>query len=268
MKNTYLTFALVALLSTMLASSCVTQKKLTYFRGVETINADSLNRLRQDKPETTIEINDNLLISVSAVDEEAVAPFNLPVLTYATPGSTVANSTPVMQLYLVDTDGNIDFPIVGKLHLAGLTKSQAIQLITDTISSSVRDPRVNIISYSYSVTVLGEVHNPGKYSTSTERITILDAIGLAGDLTPYGKRDKVHVTREVNGKLEFGVVNLNTPDVFTSPYYYLRQHDVIYVEPNSVRAISSQNISLYLSMVTSLASMATVIVSVVQMSKK
>ena len=114
---------------------------------------------------------------------------------------------------------------------------------------------------------MGEVNSPGRYEMTAERTSVLDALAQAHDLTVYGKRDNILITRENNGQLEFARLNLNSPDIFTSPYFYLQQNDVIYVEPNSVRAISSQNLSLYLSMITTLASMATVIVSVLNTTK-
>ena len=169
---------------------------------------------------------------------------------------------------VVDKDGNINFPVIGSVRAEGLTISQLRDTLTNEISKSVNDPIVNVHFVNYQVTVLGEVAHPGRYTVAGERVTILDALGYAGDMTPYGKRDNVLVARESDGKMQFERINLNNASVFTSPFFYLQQNDVVYVEPNGVRAINSQNISLYLSMITTLGSMATVIVSVVNVSKK
>lgn len=258
-RNNFLVLALMALAS----SSCVTQQKMAYFKQVDATSADSINARYQPAVEPQIIIGDQLFITVAAQDADAAAPFNLPTQVFMTPGSETATTTPSLQYYTVDPEGNINFPILGKLHVAGLRKSEAVRLLTERLSSSLRDPIVNIQFLNYQVTVMGEVNRPGNFKIADERVTILDALAMAGDLTPYGQRHNVLITRENNGKLEFARINLNEAGIFTSPYYFLQQNDVVYVEPNKVRALSSQNISLYLSMVTTLASMATVIVSVV-----
>lgn len=203
-----------------------------------------------------------LSIIVSGLDPVAVAPFNLPVVGYENPGSDKLYSSPTLQSYLVDVDGNIDFPIVGKINLAGLSKSQATQRIYESLSPYLKDIIVTIKFLNYKVSVMGEVQRPGQYSINNERVTVLDALALAGDMSIYGKRNNVLVIRENMGKLEFARLNLNSDEVFTSPYYYLQQNDVVYVEPNNVKAITGLNISLYLSMITTLASVVSVIFAV------
>ena len=166
------------------------------------------------------------------------------------------------QSYLVDINGNITFPVLGDIKLAGKTKSEAINYLKERLEPFLKDPIITIKFLNYKITVIGEVARPGQYTINNERVTVLDALGLAGDMTPYGKRNTVLITRENNGKLEFARLNLNSDELFTSPYYFLQQNDVVYVEPNSVRAIASQNISLYLSMITTLGSLATVILTI------
>ena len=124
------------------------------------------------------------------------------------------------------------------------------------------DPIVNIQFVNFRITVLGEVLRPGQFPVTNERVTILDALGLAGDMTAYGRRDNVLLTRNNNGKLEFARINLNSDEVFKSPYFYLQQNDVIYVEPNTVKSISSQDIPLYLSFLSTLATLVTLIYSI------
>ena len=191
----------------------------------------------------------------------------MPLYSPGQVGSRSAYASYTLQYYTVDKDGYINFPVLGKVHAEGLTISQLTDTLTTEISKSVNDPIVNIHFANYQVTVLGEVTRPGRYNVSSERITIFDALGLAGDMTPYGKRENVLIARETEGKMQFERLNINNPSIFTSPFYYLQQNDVIYVEPNGVRAVNSQNISLYLSMITTLGSMATVIVSVVNTSE-
>ncbi len=258
---------LFLLLFGLLASACTTQKKLAYFRSVTAESAESINDQFQTVHEARIVAGDMLIITVTGLDPTAVAPFNMPVISYSSPGSDQIYATPSLQSYLVDVDGNIDFPVIGTFKIAGYTKSEAVAALKKELEPFLKDAIVTIKFLNYKVTVIGEVTRPGQYTINNERVTVLDALGLAGDMTPYGKRNNVLITRENNGKLEFARLNLNSEDVFTSPYYYLQQNDIVYVEPNQVRAVASQNISLYLSAITTLGSLATVIVSVINLNK-
>lgn len=258
MKKIQLSFVILSLL----LSSCTSQKKITYFRNLEPAAADSINKAFNDIHEARICVGDMLSIIVSGLDPLAVAPFNMPVVSYENPGSDQLYSSPTLQGYLVDVDGNIDFPVIGKINIAGLTKSQATDLIYKNLSPFLKDIIVTIKFLNYKVTVIGEVLRPGQYSINNERVTVLDALGMAGDMTIYGKRNNVLVIRENKGKLEFSRLDLNSDEVFTSPYYFLQQNDVLYVEPNNVKAISGLNIPLYLSAVTTLASVVSVIFAV------
>ena len=257
----------ISLLVVVMLSSCVAQRKMTYFHNLDKVSVDSINAAYTPAQEPVIREADKLVILVSALDPEAVIPFNLPAITTLTPGSVEATTTGKLQYYTVDAEGNIVFPLLGKVHVAGLRKSEAVKLLEEKISASVKEPQVTINFVGYQITVMGEVNAPGRYEVTAERTSVLDALAMAKDLTVYGKRDNVLLTRENNGKLEFARLNLNSPDIFTSPYFYLQQNDALYVEPNNTRAVSSQNLPLYLSMVTTLASMATVIVSVVNTTK-
>lgn len=159
MKHTTKVFLL--LLSLFACSSCVTQKKLAYFHNVNAAAADSINSQKPQYEDPVIHTGDQLLITVNALDGEAAAPFNLPIVSYITPGPELATTTPSQQSYIVDKEGNILFPILGKVHLEGKTKSEAIQLLTDRISASLRDPIVSIRFLNFNVTVIGEVNRPG-----------------------------------------------------------------------------------------------------------
>ena len=248
--------------------SCTSQKKLTYLRGVDSAAADSINQKYIGYKEPVIKSGDQLLIFVSALDPETATPYNLPTVAYMSAGTNQLSSTNSIQTYQVDEQGKILFPVLGELHVAGMTKDEVRKMLMEKISETIKEPVVTVKFLGYQVSVTGEVAKPGKYSMPYERVNIFEALAAAGDMTPYGKRDNVLVTREQNGKLEFARLNLNSPDIFASPYFFLQQNDIVYVEPNNVRAISSQNLNLYLSMITSLASMATVIVSVISISGK
>ena len=261
-------FVVIGLLLLAALSSCTSQKKLAYVREITPESADSINLKFQAQREGHIVCGDALTITVNALDLEAVEAYNMPLFSPGQVGTNRVQSNYTLQYYTVDRNGDINFPILGKLHIEGMTMSELTDTLTTMIGRTVNNPIVTVHYANYLISVLGEVAHPGRFNVTTERVTILDGLALAGDMTPYGKRNNVLVTRETNGKLEFARLNLNSPDVFTSPFYYLQQNDVIYVEPNGVRAVSSQNISLYLSMITTLGSMATVIVSVVNTTKK
>lgn len=248
---------------TALLSSCISQRKLSYLRDVTAASADSINKTYTPQYENVIMQGDVLSILVNALDIEAVQVFNMPLANVQRLGSrTVATSGGgSLQGYKVDPEGNINFPVLGMLHVEGLTVSKLRDTLTTLISQSVKNPIVNISFQNSSITVLGEVKNPGRHTLDRQGINIFEAVGLAGDLTIYGKRQNVLISREVDGKMEFARLNLNDEAIFASPYFHIRQNDVIYVEPNNARSLASQNVPLYLSVITTLGSMATVIVS-------
>lgn len=248
----------------IVAASCVTQKQLTYLRDADSAKAEAINESFQSKSETILRSGDALTIFVSALDQEAVTPYNLPTAVFAIPGTDKIQTTPTLQYYVIDADGNVAMPVLGKIHLAGLTCSGAEAAIGELLEAQVVGPSVQVRLINARVSVLGEVSRPGPVAMTGNRLTILEAIAAAGDLTPYGKREDVLVTREVNGKLEMARVDLRSADLYLSPYYYLQQNDVIYVTPNKVRAISSTNSSLWLSVISTALSAATVIVTVVK----
>ncbi len=250
------------------ASGCVTKRSLTYLRDVTPESADSINKSFVPSAEITIKPADALTIFVSALDPDAVAPYNLPTVTFNDPTSTVVRTTPMLLTYRVDEEGCIEMPVLGKLHVAGLVRAEAENLIKSALEKQVLNPMVQVNLVSAKVSVLGEVARPGTVSISNGRLTVLEALAAAGDMTPYGRRDNLLITREVNGKMEFARLDLTKDNLLTSPYYYLQQNDVIYVSPNGVRAINSANVSLWLSTVSTLASAATVIVTILNVTQK
>lgn len=250
------------LLVVALMCSCVSRKQLAYFRDVTPESIEEVNKQMQSQPEPRVKITDALVITVSALDPEAVLPYNLPNVAYATPTSENIPTTPSFQYYTVDANGDIEFPVLGKLHVVGLTQSEVIEMIKGRLQGQLNNPIVTMRFLNAKVTVLGEVKNPGSYQLNNGGMTLLEALGAAGDLTPYGRRDNILVTRENNGKLECARLNLQSEDIFTSPYFYLQQNDVVYIEPNQARTTSNQSLSLWLSLIGTLSSATTVVVSV------
>ena len=246
------------------AAGCVTQKQLTYMRDADASKAEAINAQFEAQSQTIIRNGDALTIFVSALDREAVTPYNLPTAIYAQPGSNQVQTTPMMQYYIVDTNGDVTMPVLGPVHVAGMTRTEAEEAIRQLLAKQVVNPMVQVNLINAKVSVLGEVMQPRQVAMIGDRMTILEALAAAGDLTPYGRRDNVLVTREVNGKVEMARLDLRSSDIYTSPYFYLQQNDVVYVSPNKVRAVSSTNAGLWVSVVGTLASTAAVVVTIVK----
>ena len=259
---------LFVLLITALMSSCISNKQLIVFKTVTAETAEEINKTMKPQPEPRVKINDALIITVSALDPEAVIPYNLPTVSYESPTSSTVPTSSSFQYYTVDEQGYIDFPILGKLYVVGLRQSEVISLIEGKLQGQVVNPIVTMRFLNARVTVLGEVKRPGTYTLNNGRMTLLEALGVAGDLTQYANRSNVLITRENNGKVEFARLDLRSEEVFTSPYFYLQQNDVVYVEPNQARSTSNQSIGLWLSMVGTVASAATVVVSVLSINQE
>ena len=220
------------------------KKNITYFQFDEIEQSKVSNKF-----ETVFKPDDLLQITISSDDVEATLPFNLPAVTFGTTGS--ATGTPKQQTYLIDSKGEIDFPILGKLKLGGLSRESALELLKNKLSPDyVKSPTINIKIANFKVTVYGDVKKPGTYTIPNERVSILDAIGLAGDLNISGRRDNIMVIREENNKKVQYRVNLLSNKSLTSPVFYLQQNDVVYVEHNKARiqsASSNSNTSLFIS---------------------
>lgn len=234
--NTYKYWNALALLLivSILAVSCVNTRKAIYFNGLN----DGTITSNTPVPETVIEKNDLLNISVSSLSSEASAVFNTPnVYTSSLNGS---NTNTVLG-YLVNSDGMIQFPVLGNIKAEGLTKEQLQETITKKLLAQnlLTDPIVTVRFLNFRVTVLGEVKNPAVLNVPNEKISLLEAIGLAGDLTIYARRDNILLIREdENGDKEIKRIDLNSTELLSSPYYYLKANDVVYVEPNKSRVAS------------------------------
>ena len=222
--------------------SCMTTPKdIAYFQDLDQYQ-QQLRAKDYYAYEPIIKSSDQLLITVSApvLDQQSVAQFNLPMTTFLAPGETTIGQSASIQTYMVGKDGSINFPVIGKIQLGGLSKSQAIEYITQLVSEYVENPAINLQIISFKVTVLGEVMKPGPIDVNDERISILDAIGSAGDLTIYGDRRNVLLIRDNNGMIEHITFDLTKSDLFSSPYYYLQQNDLVIVAPNQTRKRESK----------------------------
>lgn len=230
-------FSLISLLTGIIIfSSCVNTKKIVYFKNVR----DTTFKSQNIGIETPIEPNDILSINISSANAIASADFNLQNNNNSR-STTVTGSNTEPGGYLVNSDGTIDLPILGSVKAAGLSKNGLRDAITNLILSKklLVDPIVDIRYVNYEVTVLGEVAKPTVITVPSEKISLLKAIGLAGDLTIYGKRENVLLIREENGKRITRHIDLNSSNFFNSPYYYLQPNDVIYVEPNRNKAVTA-----------------------------
>jgi polysaccharide biosynthesis/export protein len=225
---------LIFLIFILLLSSCASKKNILYLQDAISLNNNNTEKTH----ETKFNIDDLLLIHVSSKDSEAAFPFNLEVLM--TPqASGAGQGQRQQQLYLIDNNGFIEFPVLGRLKLLGLTRSEVISLFKERLSEYIVDPIIVIRIMNFKVSVLGEVRNPGVVSTGSERMTILDAISLAGDLSIFGKRKNVLIIRENNGKKISKRLDLTKSDIVYSDFFYLKQNDVVYVEPNRTKVNSS-----------------------------
>ncbi|GAA4771928.1 MULTISPECIES: polysaccharide biosynthesis/export family protein [Flavobacterium] len=240
------------LLALFLISSCSQQKKITYFQ-----NIDQISEFNGSSFEPTIQPDDLLMIIVSAPDQEAASPFNLTTENIPTVIGQANMAQRQQQLYLVDKNGTIDFPVLGSINVGGVTKTEVVKLLKDKLLQYVKNPIVNMRIMNYKITVYGEVVKPGSYSVSSERITITEALSMAGDLTIYGKRNNIIVVREINGKKTVGRVDITKADFINSPFYYLSQNDLVYVEPNKAKSSSStfnQNTSVWIAIASLVSS--------------
>ncbi len=264
MNSKYLIIAIL-LMFIIGFNSCVTKKEITYFQDSEQDTVLVTNQ----KYNIVFHPGDIITITVSAADLESVRPFNMPVVSFNAADGRISGAQR-LQDYLIDINGDIDFPVLGKIHLAGLTRNEATSLLVKKLKEYIENPIVNIRLTNFKITVLGEVKRPGTYVVQNERITLPEALGLAGDMTISGKRDNVLVIRDIGGEQYKFRVNLTTDDVFTSPVYFLAQNDVVYVEPKKALIRDSsfgKSTSIAFSVVSSLVSLGVLIVSIISISK-
>lgn len=217
--------------------------------------SDTSGKILVNIPEATVQVNDLMYIRVfsMSVRPETDIPYNLPEQNLS--GS---EASPIAG-YLVNREGYIEYPRIGRIKVIGLTRDQVAEEIRKKLSNELTNPSVIVRFLNYKITVLGEVRTPGSFTSPTERITILDALGMAGDVTEYGSRNTIKIARENNGQIEIGHVDLTSKELFTSPYFKLQQNDVVFVEQTERRFRQEeqtnrvQQIGIATSIITALA---------------
>ena len=247
-----------------LLASCSAHKKIPYLRGAGEGDPHAM-AVASELYDARIMPKDLLTITVSTTDPEASRPFNLTTPSMST-GITIT-SYAQLQPYLVDNKGEINFPVLGVIKLQGLTKREAEQEITSLLQKYLKEPPVVTVSFvNYKISVLGEVARPNTFTIVNEKVNVFEALAMAGDMTIWGKRDNVKLIREdAYGNQSVVLLNLNDPYIIFSPYYYMQQNDVLYVEPNKTKAKSSEIGSatgIWLSATSILISVATLLVNI------
>lgn len=260
-----LTHIIIILLIAIAFTACHTSDKVIYLQDAEIGVPQKITNAQA----ITIEPKDMLSIVVSSADPQIAKIFNLPVNAVQAGTDHALNSGYIIG-YVVDNDGYIDFPILGKLMVKGLTRWQLQSLIAKELADRemLKDGTVTVEFMNFRVSVMGEVTNPGTYTFNSDKVTIFDAIAAARDLTIFGERDKVYVIREVNGKRMSYQLDLRSADIFNSPAYYMKQNDVVYVQPNSVKAGQStvnqnsiRSVSLWVSIASLLTSIGVLLIN-------
>lgn len=251
----------------MTLGSCGSSKQIAYFQNADSLSYAASKGLFDAK----IMPKDLLTITVSTTDPKAATPFNLSVTNTLNATGYLSTGAGSLQTYLVDNDGFINFPVVGQLKVGGMTKRQCENYIRDKIlpyMSKTENPIVTVKMASFKVTVAGEVKAPGVFNVDQEKISVIEALARAGDLTIYGKRGNVLLIREdATGEKSVHRLNLNDANLINSPYYYLQQNDYLYVEPNSVQAKNSaigSSTTIWISVVSILTSVASLVVNVLK----
>ena len=242
------------LICIIFVAACAPRQDVVYFQDAKQFET----LVEEGAFNTKFKVDDLLSIHISTLDPEASTPFNL--FRGAEEGGIRAEQVN----YLVDKNGEIDFPVIGKVKIVGLSPSETRQLLRERLSDYLKDPIINIRIRNFTVTVLGAVNRPGTYPVNGEQITILEALGLAGDINIKGRRDNVMVIRDFDGTKVYNRINLNEKDALKSPVYYLTQNDVVYVEPNKSGKTESsldQRATIAISIVSIVITSAVVLLS-------
>ena len=261
-----LTYFILFITSFLGLSSCVSHSELLYLKDLP-LNVNITEDISNEK-DIQVQPEDLLSISVSSYNADASKPFNPDGENLTTIAQAMQGTNNVAELisgYFVDKAGNIDFPNIGKISVQQKTLVEVKEILHQKLKVFLKDPVVNIRFLNLKVSVLGEVMRPGTIRLTNKRLTIFEAIGMAGDMTPYSNRSKLLLIRENNGKRSVVRINLQSADIFHSPYYYLQQNDVLYVEPNKTKATSISDVT---NKTLSFLSVAISIITLIVLSKK
>lgn len=247
----------------ILQLSCKPKENMVYME-----NSNMETEIKQAVFEGThLQTGDLLDIKVTAFDDNAVRPFNLSSMNQSGNSSDVSSNQSVQTApvgYLVSNDGYIIFPVLGKIFVQNMTMSQLREDLEKRLLEYLTDPLVSVRQLNFNITVLGEVKKPGQYSSPSDKVTILQALGMAGDMTDYGDRTKVKLVRHVNGIDQTYVINFTDSNITSSPYYYMQQNDVLYVEPDANKKIiagTNPNRTLIFSIIGSAVAITSIIIS-------
>ena len=248
----------------ILLVSCTTSKQMIYLNDLHSDSTISAVHLKgKSSFESKIQKNDLLWINVGGPNSADLVALNsaLGIPMQGGAGGALSQAGGQVFGYLVEADGTVKLPYVGKIKAEGLTRIQLEDLLKNEFQAYTKEPVVNVRFMNYKVTIMGDVARPGTFSIPNERITILEAIGMAGDLTVMGKRESILVIREVNGEREIGRVNLLSKDLLLSPFYYLQTNDVIYVEPASAKFFARERLPQFISLAAGSLSLLAIILS-------
>ncbi|QLG46714.1 polysaccharide biosynthesis/export family protein [Costertonia aggregata] len=246
---------LILVSSISILTSCGSKKDIVYFQ--DSSNFETI--IDKDNFVPKFKVDDEVAIYVSTLNPEASIPFNL----FRRVGESGGGEASQVN-YLIDEKGEIDFPVIGKIKIVGLSPEEVRVLLQKKLSDYLKDPIINIRLRNFTVTILGEVNNPGTFPVFGEQVTILEALGLAGDISIQGKRDNVLVIRDFNGTKVYNRIDLRSKNAMSSPVFYLTQNDVVYVEPNSSRIGQSTidpRVGLYVSVIGAIATITTIILT-------
>ncbi len=235
-------------------TSCSAGRNLVYFSDLSSTAPDQTPILNNAEPR--IQPGDLLSIVISSMNPETNLVFNSGILLPAGTGGNAGVTNRASEGYLVDSEGEVNFPTVGKTKLAGLTREEATDKVTAIVGKLAKAPIVTIRYLNFRVTVIGEVNRPSTFTVPTEKINVLEALGLAGDMTGFGRRDDVLIIREKNNVRTTTRIDLNNKSVLNSPFFYLQQNDIVYVEPDKAKSLQvstrSINLPIYLSVFSTL----------------
>lgn len=268
MKYLLLLKKTIPLFVVLFVFSCKPRKELVYYQNIDGLSASE----NISHYEIKIQPDDLMTIVVAANDRESAFPFNLSsagvptLLNGNVSNGLMFGGQEMMQSYLVDPDGMIDFPILGKLKVGGLSRSALTQMLETKIAKYIQNPIITIRLMNFKISMQGEVTQPGTYPINTDRITLIEAITMARDLTIYGKRNNILIIRETNGVKSYNRVDITKADFINSPFYYLAQNDVVYVEPNQARingAAVGANTGVIISVSSLLITVITLIITTI-----
>lgn len=252
----------------LLMGACTVPKDVAYFQGIDSVTEEQRAEMCRTYS-TKICADDLLTITVTGWDPTVLTPFNPPTYAFAVQGEDKINLSEELQTYLVHKDGTINFPILGKVAAAGLSKQELAEKLRVEIDKYASGVNVNVQIVNFKITVMGEVSRPGVVSIKNDRITVLDVLGSVGDLTINANRKNILVIRDRDGQKEFGRMDLTDPAIFTSPYYYLKQNDVVYVEPNKAKKRNSRysaaqqySITVFSSILSAISVITTVVLAI------